>query len=86
MIRCLKISSVYCFPALFKLLHHGFMFSIASIKTVVAAGNAARKSTFQESPQDEENSIFEADALSIFLFKTSRKINSSLPLGHHETI
>jgi hypothetical protein len=44
------------------------MYRIASIKTVVAAGNAARKSTFRESPQDEENSIFEASALSIFLF------------------
>jgi hypothetical protein len=46
------------------------MYSIAPIKTIAAAGNAARKSTFQESPQDEENSIFDEDTLSIFLFKT----------------
>jgi hypothetical protein len=73
MIRCLKISSVYCFPALFKLLRKRVLSSIASIKTVAAAGNAARKSTFRESPQDEENSIFEADALSIFLFRIHPK-------------
>jgi hypothetical protein len=52
------------------------MYSIASIKTVAAAGNAARKSIFQESPQDEENNIFEADALSIILFKVNEKNNS----------
>jgi hypothetical protein len=47
--------------------------SIASIKNLVAAGNAARKSTFQESSQDEENSIFEEDDLSIILFKNLTK-------------
>jgi hypothetical protein len=50
------------------------MYSIASMKTAAAAGNAARKSTcFQESPQDEKNSSFEEDALSIILFKNLSK-------------
>jgi hypothetical protein len=40
----------------------------------VAAGNAARKSTAPgESPQDEENSSFEADDLSIILLKNPTK-------------
>jgi len=54
------------------------MYSKAPIKTVAAAGNAARKSIFQESPQDEENSIFEKAALSIILFKNFTKNDSPL--------
>jgi hypothetical protein len=40
---------------------------------LVAAGNAARKNTSQESPQDEENSSFEEADLSIILFKNLTK-------------
>jgi hypothetical protein len=70
MIRCFKISSVYCFPALFKLLYKRIYVSHSFNKNRRCGRKYGEKKHLSESPQDEENIIFEAAALSIFLFKT----------------